>query len=187
MKYLLIGLTLLSLSLGTALAAKKTKINVLKDYVEKVSKLTGVQYVYPKKLEGDIGLSKNFKLTKDNADSFLSYILSVNGYTRITESKKTFHIVPSRDVRYTPTKMYLANKNLFPNIPNNHDYALMTYDLKNKGFEENIVRSIRPFMSRYGRIISMKQLGNILIQDTGKNLRRVYQLIKNVDRGSASK
>jgi general secretion pathway protein D len=52
--------------------------------------------------------------------------------------------------------------------------------LKNVDAAE-IARNFRPFMSRYGRIIDLKQTNTIIISDTGTNIHRLEKLIKFLD------
>lgn len=153
----------------------------MKAYVEKVSKLTKTQYIFPYNLKGRIGLSKNFILNKKNADSFLSYILSENGYTRIKENAKTYRIIVAKNVRYNPLKLVKASKENKPKLNDNFDYFMMEYKLSNTGIASSIARSLRPFMSRYGRIIAAEHADKIIVQDTAKNLHRLYRLIKGFD------
>ena len=65
---------------AVSFAATKSK-STLSNYVLNVSKLTNKKYVMEKTLKGDLKLSRNFKLTKENADSFISRALFLNGYT----------------------------------------------------------------------------------------------------------
>ena len=178
MKKIGLSILLFSLLAQAAFAKKKaSSVNLIK-YVEKVSKLTGQKYVYGKSLKGSITLTSNYKLTKDNADSTLSLILNENGYTRVPlQEDNSYRIINARDVRYTPTKIYIAGKDT---LPNNDDYLMLIIDLKEVNSTE-ITRSFRPFMSRYGRIIDIKQKNRIIIQDTAKNARRMLTLTKSID------
>ena len=65
-------------------------------------------------------------------------------------------------------------------IPNSYDYFMATINLKGLNSKE-ITRSFRPFMSRYGRLINLKQSNQIIIQDTGANINRLISLIKGID------
>jgi general secretion pathway protein D len=44
-----------------------------------------------------------------------------------------------------------------------------------------IARNFRPFMSRYGRIIDIKQTNTIIIADTGSNINRLAKMVKFLD------
>lgn len=176
MKYLITFLLLTNVAM-----AKSKPSGGLNTFVEKVSKMTGVQYIYPSEFKGKVKLSNNFSLNKKNADSTLSYILSLNGYTRVSHTDGVMKIVQSRDIRYTPTKLSSTNKKVPPKILKNYDYSMMEYTMETPGYTTEITRSLRPFMSRYGRIIDLKYANKLLIQDTGVNLYRLYGLIRGMD------
>lgn len=164
------------------LAFAKTSNEDLKTLVNKVSEITGIKYIYPSELKGGIGLSENYELNKENADKSLSYILHENGYTRLPHEKGVMKIVSSRDIRYHATDLVSADRNQVPEIPNNHDYYMMEFQMDNTGLTSEITRSLRPFMSRYGRIIDVKHANKLIVQDTGINLLRMHGLIASMDK-----
>jgi len=176
------SLFLLSImGLASSSFAAKSACNNVSNCIKHVSKITGVKYYSADKLKGSIYKSSNFKVTKKNADAFISDVLNQNGYTRIETDEKTFKIIDTRDIRYNPVPMVQADKKNSPNLPNNHDYYMMKYTLENPIVGRSVTRSLRPFMSRYGRIIHGSLSGIVIIQDTAINLKRVYKLINNFD------
>jgi general secretion pathway protein D len=155
----------------------------LKDCVDEVSKLTGVKYLYSGELKGKIVASDNLELSKENADSLFSSILNENGYTRLKQDENTYLIMSARDIRYHPTPIVKANNDNSPSLPSNMDYYMMEYTLKDNrtNISSEITGALRPFMSRYGRIIDIRTTGTLVVQDTAKNLSRLYELIKKMD------
>lgn len=159
--------------------AEKKTCTKLETCVNLAAKLTKKNYLYGKKLKGNINASANFKFTKKNADKLISLILNENGYTRIPlEDNKGFRVVNARDVRYTPTRLY--SKKDIDQMPLNFDYVMFSIKLKSIDSTQ-VTRSFRPFMSRYGRIIDIKQTNTIIIQDTAQNIRRMIKLVKLID------
>ena len=160
----------------------KTKCNTLSQCAESVSQLTGRQYIYPKALKGKIRGTEGVDFTAENADSLYSHILHENGYTRVLlEDKKTYRIINARDVRYTPVPQVESDYEKAPALPSTADYHMMTYQMKYPLASSVITRSLRPFMSRYGRIIDNKINGTLVVQDTAINLKRLYGLMKQMD------
>lgn len=172
-----------TLVLPISIASAKGKGNSchdVKSCVNYVAELTGAEYSSYEKLKGEVFRSKNYKITKENADNYLSELLNQNGYTRVKTGKDKYQIISARDIRYNPTKLIDGNTK---KAPNNDDYYMMSYQLKNKELSSTeITRSFRPFMSRYGRIIDIKLHNQIIIQDTGRNLNRMQGLLKEIDR-----
>jgi general secretion pathway protein D len=109
-------------------------------------------------------------------DAWKAYLtaLNINGYT-LVKSGSFYKIVQSRDIRYTPTKIYTGTY-----TPETENYVMRIITLKNVNSTE-VTRSFRPFMSRYGRIIDIKQTNTIIVQDTGSNINRLVRLIKFID------
>ena len=160
----------------------KTKCSSLEQCAETVSLLTDRHYIYPSKLKGKIKGTEGVDFTAENADSLYSHILHENGYTRVLlDDKKTYRIINARDVRYTPVPQTASDHDTAPALPNNADYHMMTYQMKFPQASTVITRSLRPFMSRYGRIIDNKVNGTLVLQDTALNLKRLYGLIRQMD------
>ncbi|MBK24051.1 MAG: hypothetical protein CME70_08630 [Halobacteriovorax sp.] len=161
----------------------KTKCSDLSQCAETVSLLTNKQYLFPGKLKGKINGTEGVDFTAENADSLYSHILHENGYTRVLlEDKKTYRIINARDVRYTPVPQVKSDFDSAPELPANADYHMMTYQMKFPLASTVITRSLRPFMSRYGRIIDNKINGTLVVQDTALNLKRLYGLMKQMDK-----
>jgi general secretion pathway protein D len=161
---------------------KGKKKSSLLTYINQVSKLTDKKYLMTKDVKGNVILSHNFKLNKKNADDFLSRALYLNGYTRVPLDLNGYMIINSRDVRYIPVPQYAATKSEAAAVPNNHDYYQLTYTANNPELMTEFTRIVRPFMSRYGRIIDAKFSNLVIIQDTGVNLKRLYKLVKKFDK-----
>lgn len=149
--------------------------------VSEVSKLTGDKYLYDTKNTklDKLVLNEKYDLTKDNADNVISELLHIHGYTRLKQEAGHWSIVNARDIRYMPTQMIEFGKT---EIPNNYDYVMVTFKLKNPHFTSEISRNFRPFMSRYGRIIDIKSSGTVIVNDTGLNVRRLAGLIELMDK-----
>ena len=160
----------------------KNECSTLDKCAEAVSRITNKQYLYPNKWKGKVQGTKGIILTAESADNLYSQILHENGYTRILlDDKKTYRIINARDVRYTPVPQATSNFDSAPVLPNNADYHMMTYQMRYSLASSVITRSLRPFMSRYGRIIDNKINGTLVVQDTATNLKRLYGLMKQMD------
>lgn len=177
LKKILLSVMILSLMVNTSYAKKDKGNSTLDRIVQKVALLTQTDYLYDKSLKGKYIVTKNFKLTKENADKFLSTILNLNGYTRVRFGKNNFQIINSRDIRYHEVSSYTK----VSDMPDSDDYVMFRYKLKEKRLAKDITRSFRPFMSRYGRIIAMNHIGYLIIQDTAPNIKRMMKIIAEVD------
>ncbi|MBC7714666.1 MAG: hypothetical protein H7177_15075 [Rhizobacter sp.] len=154
--------------------------------IEQVSKLTTKKYIYdPKEIKGGVKDTSNNQLNAENADTLFTYILSLNGYARVpTAEKDTFLIISARDIRYHMFPTLNVDSETPPSIIPNYDYYMMSFKFKhfNNGQLREAANSLRPFMSRYARVIELKGAGSITIQENAANLVRAYGLIKSFDR-----
>lgn len=101
-------------------------------------------------------------------------ILESKGLTAIVEG--TFiRVIESRDIRYTASGFYTSD-----NIPESDQYALVFHRLKYP-VARDITRNMRPFLSRYGRIIDFGDAHSIAINDRGNNIKRLIQIMDSLD------
>jgi type II secretory pathway component GspD/PulD (secretin) len=169
--------TLLALTLPTFGAS--LECDKLNDCLQKYENLSQKKYVTAKPLKGD---NINFKIkgSLEKIDHAFSFLLNQHGYTRVRQPKDNPSIIIStRDIRYNPTPL-IDSKDL-GSIPHNYDYFMVNHTLKNKFLGKDITRALRPFMSRYGRIIVNEKSGMITLQDTGLNIHRLLKLINEYD------
>ena len=151
----------------------------LEEITNDMQKLTGINLIIAGQGssiagKGKITLTTSTPITVGDAWRAYLTVLSNNGFT-LVKSGAFYKIVNNRDIRYTPTKVYTGNY-----TPDTDNYAMRILPLKNIDAKE-VVRSFRPFMSRYGRIMPLEQTNTILIQDTGSNINRLVRLIKFTD------
>jgi general secretion pathway protein D len=151
----------------------------LEELTNDMQKLTGINLIIAGQGssiagKGKITLTTSTPITVGEAWRAYLTVLSNNGFT-LVKSGAFYKIVNNRDIRYTPTKVYTGNY-----TPDTDNYAMRILPLKNIDAKE-VVRSFRPFMSRYGRIMPLEQTNTILIQDTGSNINRLVRLIKFTD------
>lgn len=141
---------------------------------KEMQKLTGMNLILDKDLKGKISILAPTAITVGDAWRAYLTALNSNGYT-LVKSGNFYKIVQARDIRYTPTKIYTGAY-----TPDTENYVMRIIPLKNINSTE-VTRSFRPFMSRYGRIIDIKQTNTIIVQDTGTNIQRLLRLIKFID------
>lgn len=144
------------------------------DLTKHMQKLTGINLILDKDLKGKVTIMAPSPITVGDAWKAYLTALNLNGYTMV-KSGEFYKIVNARDIRYTPTKIYTGSY-----APPTENYVMSILPLKNINSTE-VTRSFRPFMSRYGRIIDIKQTNTIIVQDTGSNINRLKRLITFID------
>ncbi len=146
----------------------------LTDLTKQMQKLTGLNLIMDKELKGKISIVASSPITVGDAWRAYMTALEMNGYS-LVRTGAFYRIVSTRDIRYTPTKIYTGSF-----APNTDNYIMKILPLKNINSTE-ITRSFRPFLTRYGRLIDIKQTNTIIVQDTGSNINRLSRLIKFID------
>lgn len=139
-----------------------------------MQELTGINLILDKDVKGKVSITAPNAITV--GDAWRAYLAALNmaGFT-LVQSGKFYKIINARDVRYVPTKIYTGAY-----TPTTEAHVMKVLALKNVDASE-ISRNFRPFMSRYGRIIDIKQTNTIIISDTGANIARLEKLIKFLD------
>ena len=174
----------LSLMLMLSFGARANECVELTKCIEHVSKLTGKKYIYDAKIiKGGLQSSSNVEINAENADTLFTYILDINEYARVpTAEKDTYMIVQARDIRYQAIPTINVDSQTAPKLHPNYDFYMINFKFKN--FENGQLRmaanSLRPFMSRYARVI---EAGNTLsIQENAAKLEKFFEMIKGFDR-----
>ena len=122
----------------------------------------------------EINLTLNQAVHTNDFEKMFLTILESHGYA-VLEEGSFLKVIHSRDVRYTPTPLFDST-----DFPTTDQYILVFHKLKNPLASE-ITRNMRPFMSRYGRIIDFNDAHSIAVQDIGKNIARLLSLIDALD------
>jgi general secretion pathway protein D len=144
------------------------------DLTKHMQKLTGINLILDKEVKGKISIMAPTPITVGDAWKAYLTALNLNGLT-LVKSGAFYKIINSRDIRYTPSSIYTGQY-----TPDTENYVMRIISLKNVSSAE-ISRSFRPFMSRFGRIIDIKQTNTVIIHDTGMNINRLMKLIKFLD------
>ena len=136
--------------------------------------LTGINLILDKDVKGKVSISAPTPITV--GDAWKAYLAALNmaGYT-LVKAGAFYKIINARDVRYVPTKIYTGGY-----TPDTEAHIMKVMTLRHVDAAE-ISRNFRPFMSRYGRIIDLKQTNTVIISDTGSNIARLVTLIKFLD------
>lgn len=148
--------------------------NFIADYAKVVNKTIIADKRQLDKSKRKINLILNEKVNVQDFNKMFFTVLESHGFTAIPEGS-FLRIISTRDIRYTPTALYESKE-----FPKTDEYIFVIHILKNPLAGE-ITRNMRPFMSRYGRIIDFNDSHSIAIQDRGSNINRLIDLINSLD------
>ncbi len=139
-----------------------------------MQKLTGINLILDKDVKGKVSISAPTPITVGDAWKAYLTALSMAGYS-LVKSGAFYRIVPMRDIRFTPTKIYMGDF-----TPDTDNYVLKIIPLKYVNATE-IERTLRQFATRQGRVFAIQQTNTVVIGDAGTNITRLEKLVKFVD------
>lgn len=166
--------TLVKVKDGYKIINKKFELaSIAEDY----AKILGYALIVDAKMNDKINAYGPRIIKADQLDLFVSAILNSRGYTLLINNKiKQIEVINSRDIRYKGGSVIKEIKN----VPNTYNYFQFVMNLMYVNSNE-VSRNLRPFISRYGRVISEKNANTIIIADSGRNIHRIHGLIKKLD------
>lgn len=133
----------------------------LKECLDLASDLTGASYIYVGKerdLSDALTTIGKVNWSQENANSLIGEVLAKSGFARVkAPNKNSYYIVTGRDIRYESNLVsYSATKDKNDELPppNAADWIELVYKSENgPDVTSSISRNLRPFLSRYGRVI----------------------------------
>src|SRR5262249_23764859 len=133
-------------------------------------------------VKGKVQATPNLELTKENAEWVFTNTLYISGYSRVpVGTPNTFQILRLRDAKDTALPMVEASKDNPPTLPKSWDMYILRYKATNPEAVEQISRMARNFMPPNSRILPSELDGSLLVTDAAPNLKKVYDIIKNLD------
>ena len=116
-------------------------------------------------------------LTLEQVEGFLSRVLSISENMMIVDPGIPFiQVIEGRDARYSTLPVY-DNIDAFPDNDN-----FVQYNLRLKYAEpSDVAWNMRPFLSRYGRVIDVPHARSLHLADTGSNIKRLVSMAKLID------
>lgn len=126
-------------------------------------------------LRGKVTFSTFKPISLEDFNKMFVTVLGTQGFTMVEEGS-FLRVIAERDVRYVPNKFYSDNT-----YPKNDQYILYRHELKNPLGHE-ISRNMRPFLSRYARVMSYNDGHTLILAEKGTNLTRLLSIIDEMDR-----
>lgn len=146
----------------------------LLDLTKHMQKLTGLNIIFDKDIKGKVTILSPSPITVGDAWKAYLTALNMNGFA-LVKSGAFYKVVKNRDIRYNTVPIYTGEY-----TPNTENYIMRIIPLKHISGNE-VTRTFRPFMSRFGRLLEMKQTNTIIALDTGANVNRLMRLINFLD------
>lgn len=146
---------------------------LLKDYAE----ITSTHIFYSDKTVDPrdvVQLQLNQSMSKADFKQIFYALLNAHGFSPMEESGFLW-ISPSRDNRYLPGPVYTDDS-----YPRDESFKLVVHTLKYP-LARSITRNLRPYLSRYGRVINFSDARSIILSDLGDNIARLVKIVDSMD------
>lgn len=131
---------------------------------------------YPVKMRK--GHKVSLTLSRDTGIAeFHEILLKSLGNVGLTLYKQlgNYIVVNERDIRYIPTELFDRK-----DVPSTNAYVTMIHRF-NFPIAKDATRSLRPFLSRYGRVISLGDNQTMVVKDRGNIILGLNTLIEDFD------
>lgn len=157
----------------------------LSEFVKEYSKITQTNITvggrWDKELKGDVSLFIPKPIKIEALTELFHQVLLTHGYAVVDAPQSSgWIIMRSRDARDAPLPVYGSE-----NFPATHRIITVVYNLQH-GNSEHIARFMRSLMPANSRIIPQFE-SQLIITDSGKNLKKSLELIRQVDSEKAAK
>ncbi len=147
------------------------------DIVKEYAKLKNLNLIMDQVPKGELQLLGPKKIKKADIDLYLSAVLEKTGYTLIENRPlNQIQIIRTRDVRYSGSTYYEK----INDVPDNYNHAIFSINLEHAN-SRILTKNMRPFLSRFGRIIDGRTSDTLTLAGTGKNIHRIHKLIRDID------
>lgn len=157
------------------LAPFKLEAQKMVEFIENYAKVTKRPILYgPNHIRGEVNFVSTRPMAMKDLDELFSTVLSSQGLT-LLKNDGFYRIIEERDVRYTATEFYSQRP-----FPDTTDHILVKHELEHP-VGASLIRAMRPYLSRYGRIVSLSDGHTILISERGSNVKRIISLIDSLD------
>lgn len=152
----------------------------LKSFTQDFAQATGETILISKSIGEDLA-KKKLNLTLNapvNIEEFHSLMISLlKSFGLMLYKEDGFYsIMNERDVRYMPSPIVNSGEV----EGKNENYVIAAFKTKFP-LSNEISRNLRPFVSRYARVISLSNAKLLLIQDTEKNINSLKEVINVMD------
>lgn len=166
---------------GDAIVPFEIKDQSLINFLGEYANSMGVQINFTKdtiKLQDKVSLKINKTISLKDFREIIYTVLSTRGYT-MDEDGKNYWVYSERDVRYMPSQIVYDQLDDI-----NAKHVLYVHTLKYP-IGNLIARNLRPFVSRYGRTIDIRNSNTLIVSDRKTNIVKIKTIIEQMDKKTA--
>tara|TARA_B100001063_G_scaffold91810_1_gene85442 strand:- start:7915 stop:9768 length:1854 start_codon:yes stop_codon:yes gene_type:complete len=148
----------------------------IKKVTQDIAQFAKKTIILDPRVKGKITIYSNANLNRKQVWDVYLRTIQVNGFSAISESGFV-RIVPENEA---------TRDNNVSNITSSGDYQTLIIPLLNRSTEE-VLPMIKPITGRQSHLSSIPSINSVLIVDRVSNVKRITELIKNLDKNNTAK
>jgi general secretion pathway protein D len=174
--------TAIALLLCQPLAAQQTTLNVrdadVRAFIQDAARVTGRTFIVDQRVQGKVSVVTDRPLSKSEYFEVFLATMRANGLVAIPTGGGAFRIQPADTAAAQPGRV--GSRGSQQNAFVTEVFRLRSIDAA------SAVETLRPLVSKEGSVTANRAGNSVVVADYADNVRRIRQLIQQIDRDSAS-
>jgi general secretion pathway protein D len=152
----------------------------IREFIHTISKMTNKTIITDDKVRGKIDIQSPTPLTEDELYEVFLVQLGINGYSVVDAGSNILKVIPAQGAK-------LEGSEVSSEIPNRASEEIITRVVEVKNVNANqLAATLRPLIdNRLGIIAAYDTSNVILVTDRASNVRRIAQIIGQVDQSDS--
>lgn len=152
----------------------------IREFINTISKMTGKTIIIDEKVNGNVNIQSPTKLTEEELYEIFQVQLGISGYSVVDAGNNILKVISSEEAKLEGSDVALG-------IPVRSSEEIITRVVEVKNVNANqLAATLRPLINNRLGIIAAYDTSNvILLTDRASNVRRIAQIIKQVDQADS--
>ena len=173
--------TAIALVLSSPLAAQQT-LNVrdadIRAFIQDAARVTGRSFIIDQRVQGKVSVVTDRPLSKSEYFEVFLATLRANGLVAIPTAGGSFRIQPADSAASQPGRV--GSRGSGQNSFVTEVFRLRSIDAA------SAVETLRPLVSKEGSVTANRSANSIVVADYADNIRRIRELVRQIDRDSSA-
>jgi len=174
--------TAIALLLCQPLAAQQTTLNVrdadVRAFIQDAARVTGRTFIVDQRVQGKVSVVTDRPLSKSEYFEVFLATMRANGLVAIPTGGGAFRIQPADTAAAQPGRVGTSGS---------AQNAFVTEVFRLRSIDAaSAVETLRPLVSKEGSVTANRAGNSVVVADYADNVRRIRQLVQQIDRDSAS-
>ncbi|QEQ95412.1 type II secretion system secretin GspD [Neptunomonas concharum] len=152
----------------------------IREFINTISKMTGKTIITDDKVRGKVDIQSPSQLTEDELYEIFLVQLGISGYSVVDAGSNILKVIPAQGAK-------LEGSEVSSGIPSRSSEEIITRVVEVKNVNANqLAATLRPLIdNRLGIIAAYDTSNVILLTDRTSNVRRIAQIINQVDQADS--